>query len=266
MKKTLSAILAGFIAVAGLYAQTASFDEGYWITPAPVLSATPFPSLFLPNDAAFGAVARPMQAETDAEGQLSMFSVGLNFTFLSSFRDLGSVITSGTDYQGRTWTSENRLAHWSIFGIGAFFDARYVELSVGISIVSQFWRDWGGDGEGIAFPVLDFNLLFKLPLQLPSGLPLEGYVFPLLGAGYNIVRFPFNRNIRDASHFNTVRILFGVGLDLPIGNNTFFRTSVLGHYTFAPRIVRDRAANSISDASHSGGWGISLLFGIGFGL
>jgi len=269
MKKMLTAILAGFIAAAGLYAQTASFDEGYWITPVPVLSATPLPSLFFPDDAALDNAPQPMQAGTAVEWPPSTFSVGLTFTVVTDWRGIGSITIQE---EGRNWPREYRLEQWSLYGIGAFFDARFVELAIGLSFG---WTQWGGimfDDElpiwarGIDgyFFALDFRLLFKLPLQLPLGLPLGGYFFPLLGVGYNIFLPTRFSNIENPSHYNNFRIPFGVGLDLPVGNNAFLRTSLLGHYTFAPRRLRDLAA-TIPGASHSGGW-VGISFHIGFGF
>ncbi|MCL2382549.1 MAG: hypothetical protein FWC64_13335 [Treponema sp.] len=260
MKKMLTAILAGLIAAAGLYAQTASFDEGHWIAPAPVLSATPLPSLFFPDDATFDNAAQPMQEEAAAEWQPSMFSVGFNFTLLSSFRGFSNVIERET-VQERTTITEHTFLHWGIFGIGAFFDARYVELSIGLSIGLHAqdeyrYRDGRRYNEDSSrlWPSLafDFSLLFKFPLELPFG----GYVFPLLGVGYTIVPFPARTATRIFSHFSTVHIPFGVGWDVPIGSTMFIRSSLLLSYTFA----------SSSNASHEFPWGISLLFGIGFGL
>ncbi|MCL2381702.1 MAG: hypothetical protein FWC64_08955 [Treponema sp.] len=261
MKKRLTAILAGFIATAGLYAQTTSFDEGYWIAPAPVLSATPLPSLFFPDDAALDNAPQPMQAGTAVEWPPPMFSVGLTFTVVTDLRLLGSITIHE---ERRTWSREYNPAQWSMLGIGAFFDARYAKLAVGLSGgFIRWWQDddeylpvWARDTRGYFF-ALDFRLLFKFPLELPLGLPLGGYFFPLLGVGYNVVfSFPFTlfNTLENPSHFNTFRIPFGIGLDLPVGNNTFLRTSLLGHYTFAPRHVRDLAA-AIHGASHSGDWG-----------
>jgi len=256
MKKTLTAMLAGFIAAAGLYAQTASVHEGYWNVPI---------------NAALDSALQQMQAGTAAEGPQSTFSVGLNFTFLSSFRGIGSITESETVDEVRR-TSEHRLTHFDILGIGAFFDTGYAELSVRLSFGLDSWSGgttggWAGSRDGIPsesiFFALDFSVLFRLPLELPLGLPLEGYVFPLLGLGYNIV---LSKNYQNPSHFNTVRIPVGAGLDVPIGNNTFLRTSVLTHYTFAPRFFRDRAAAAAHNASHSGRWGFSLVMGFGFGL
>ncbi|MCL2381714.1 MAG: hypothetical protein FWC64_09015 [Treponema sp.] len=251
MKKTLTAILAGFIATAGLYAQTASFDEGYWITPAPALSATPLPSLFSLDGTAFSAAAQPMQAGVAVEWPPSMLSVGLNFALFSSFRGF-----SQATVQERTRTTEYWVQRLSYLGIGAFFDARYVELAVGISFVVGGWsREISGNMEEtdsieFFFPLLDFSLLFKLPLELPFG----GYVFPLLGVEYDIMWFV--RLEDQNTSFNTFRIQFGAGLDVPVGSNVFFRTSLLLHYTLA----------SSGNMSHSSRWGISLPFGIGFGF
>jgi len=258
MKKTLTAILAGFIVAAGLYAQTASFDEGYWIAPAPVLSAPPLHSLFFPDDAALDNAPQPMQAGTAIEWPPSMFSVGLTFTFLTDGRFLGT-IAEGSRFSFDT--TQYTPSQWSMLGIGFFFDARYVELAVGLSGGGMRLPPRDEERGLDTFLALDFRLLFKFPLELPLGLPLGGYFFPLLGVGYNAVLVVGPEN--NPSHFNTFRIPFGLGLDLPVGNNAFLRTLLLGHYTFAPRRVRDLAA-AIPGASHNGHWGISFHIGFGF--
>jgi len=211
------------------------------------------------------------------------FSFGGGFSFDGG--RLGGVLYEWSG-SGAGWSSSESELHFvnhQGFGGHIFFDATFVELSIGLMGGPAHWGmheevEWtenGDSGSGVwreydsgRFLALDFSLLGRLPIAIGDG---NVSVFPLLGIGYNIVlrsrtldgedMFEYT-NDHSASSLSTFRLQFGIGGDFDITSNVFFRLSILGNYRFAPSLFRDWADDW--DGDHRGGFGGSMRMGIGF--
>ena len=231
--------------------------------------------------AAAGLFAQTSGNEASADRQ-SIFSVGINMLLLIDQRGVGSVTTSET-VGGTTTVEEVSLNHLGLLGIWAFLDARFVELSIGFLTGITHWVEETTETTGNTtvsetidtggiFSSLDFSAMLKFPIGLPTG-----YIFPLLGVGYNVVLNTVQRfgggeeySFSNTSQFNTFRIQAGIGMDYHIGGrrevrNWFVRVTILAHYIFAASHFQD-AASAATSGSHDGHWGFSFLFGLGRGL
>jgi len=173
---------------------------------------------------------------------------------------------------GGVYTPENFIGTSNAgFGGWLFADATFAELSVAFmgGPSSLVWRDGGISGTNRLgdFFAINIGLLGKFPFAFRGG---NVFVFPLLGAGYNIV--VFERGVcgtdtfqyldaNAAEELSSFRIKTGIGGDFAIRGNLFIRASVLGFFRFGSRWERE-LAGSIDGSAR--GFGGTAKVGVGF--
>ena len=190
----------------------------------------------------------------------SLFSVGGGFSFSG-----GRI--ARIHYDSDNWIGERALG----FGGHVFFDARFVEASIGIMGGPLSWVDvYDGDRDSERWGTLtsmELSLLGKFPIDLGAVT-----FFPMLGIGGNIalsVRDDDGNSWDDMSDdsvgewYSTFRIKFGVGADFDITERVFFRAQGLGWYGFAPSGIRD-AVDYMPGLDARGGLGGSVRLSVGF--
>jgi len=176
----------------------------------------------------------------------------------------GGFAFSGGRIGGVSYGSDFIGANALGFGGFAFFDATFVEASIGFMggptnmvMVLDGDRETERSGSQLS---LELSLLGKFPFDLGAVT-----LFPLLGIGGNIVVSASDddgNSIDDPGDASTFRIKFGAGADFDINDNLFFRVQGLGWYGFPPSFASDLEDAFGGDAA--GGFGGSLRLGIGF--
>jgi len=231
--------------------------------------------------------ARTMHANAP-EMRNSIFSVGANLLLLANVRRIGSVQAEERDHfdPNIEYSMEAGLTHWGIAGVWGFVDARFLDLSFGLmggratlaskTVERHIGSGWGevesAQSESGSFFATDLNLLGRIPIAFGNG----HYFSPLFGIGWNFVlSADMGQGARsitfdDPSIFSTFRVQFGLGWDIAWASNPrwFNRISLLASYTFPSSFFVDtaRELNTLSEitaAGYNGGWGGTLLFGIG---
>ena len=144
-----------------------------------------------------------------AQDQEKHFSAGIGL--MTGGGRMGSTATTDIDRIG--------------FGGVVFFDATYAEFAFG-SPSGRLNKDTN-------FSSVDFSLLGKYPVTIGSG---NISIFPLLGAGYNLM-LRVNGKSGGAADYNTFRVEFGAGSDFDLSRNLFMRLELLGNYGFAPEVL-----------------------------
>jgi len=175
------------------------------------------------------------------------------------------------------------------FGVGGylFLSATFVEFSVGIlTLPNSTWsvREFGGnvfednDDELRGGTSVERGSLFAMDFTLLGRLPFifeRASISPLAGVGYQLVLLGAGRDsgrMTPASDLSNFRLLLGLGTDVFIGQNLFFRGSALGYYRFASRLERDLAEMAAADvggiarANANGGFGVQVRLGVGVNL
>jgi len=189
----------------------------------------------------------------------SLFSAGGGFSF--SGGRVGRVF-----YNSNNWVGTNAIG----FGGHVFFDATFVEASIGIMggpVIGESAEGGSRDSERMGSHLsMELSLLGKFPFAIGDSTTF----FPLFGIGANIVLGLRDRDGNDLSDmvdvvdYSTFRLKLGVGTDFDITNAIFFRAQGLGWYGFAPTVVRDAADALGSGVSARGGFGGSVRLAIGF--
>jgi len=197
----------------------------------------------------------------------SMFSLGGGFSF--SGGRIGRLV-----YDSDDWHGTRALG----FGGHVFFDATFVEASIGIMGGPLSWVDvYDGSREVYddtgSLVSMELSLLGKFPIAMGE----SATFFPLLGIGASIALSasdPDGESMETLVHsigdqFSTFRLKFGLGADFDITERVFFRAQGLGWYGFAPSAYRDWAdiENAFGgDVSARGGFGGSVRLAVGFRL
>jgi len=117
------------------------------------------------------------------------------------------------------------------FGVYAFLDAKYVELSIGPSFGIASWKIVGFTKD-ISLFQLDVHVLGKIPIDLSDG---QFFFFPLLGLSYNHVLFGIsgtNGLPMAFSDLGQLGVLGGVGLDVNLTGSLYLRSEGLFHFRF----------------------------------
>jgi hypothetical protein len=147
------------------------------------------------------------------------------------------------------------------FGPFAFFDAKYVELSVTPSFGIANYEKSGGENpesSNLKLIQLDLSALGKIPINLAGG---KYIFFPMLGVSYNAVLFGISgaKGIT-VSNLNQFGLLGGVGLDYFITSSVFLRGEGFAHI----RLPVWEYMNSIWDSGSKFGKGFRIRLGIGY--
>lgn len=100
------------------------------------------------------------------------------------------------------------------FGIRAFADAEYIEISVGLVLYEDR-------------SCLSGSVFVKIPFHVFSW-----YIFPLAGGEYR-----YNLDMAEASVFV---LKCGIGADIPLTDRLFLRSEILGGYVFLSEQEEDR--------------------------
>jgi len=196
---------------------------------------------------------------------VAIIGIGAGNAFAIEAPQFGLSIGGGLDFDGggiggMQSDQDSNFRHGvENYGFGAwlFADATFAELSVAFRVGPAVqWSEGtataGGGmfGGGVmtfatgerksgSFTAMDISLVGKFPFSLRGG---SISLFPLLGAGYNIVlstsiddkSFSDITGGKSVSELSTFRIHFGVGSDFDISETLFFRAALLGNYRFAP--------------------------------
>jgi len=199
-----------------------------------------------------------------AFAQQSLWSMGAGLVF-----DGGGIGSGVKETWYWSWQNgsnvirtEESARHFG-FGVWAFIDSTFLEMSVGLLRGSSS-LDIDGSRHSGSFSSLDISLLGKLPFYLGG---ME--IFPLLGIGYSHV---FSASLEDNSRgvfndshrFSTFRIKFGAGGDIDLRRDVFIRASLLGSYRYPPWTRRGDATSGSS--GRSGSFGVTVKTGIGLRL
>jgi hypothetical protein len=167
-----------------------------------------------------------------------------------------------------------------LYGACAYFDATYVQVSVGLDWASANSATrvvdelsiFGGGSDKVTSPsitrdYLSFGLLLKYPFDMTGF-----YVFPILGLEYDL-----NLVYKDASgndlkadmdkdevaDLNMLWIKAGVGLDIPIAKRIYLRPEVLGSYKLRSKLEKDWIAEEESAGMDSASY-TTIKVDIGF--
>jgi len=148
------------------------------------------------------------------------------------------------------------------FGAFAFFDAKYVELSVGPSFGISKYVDAYGRSLDLKLLMLDVNLLGKIPIELSGG---QISVFPLLGLSYNHILFGISGTSgMDLSKFGQLGALGGVGLDYYLSNSLYFRGEGLFHFRLPLWSAIIDAIGAAGNMRINFGMGPRVKLGVGY--
>jgi opacity protein-like surface antigen len=113
------------------------------------------------------------------------------------------------------------------FGINAFFDAKFVEVNLGLLFNSTKQED---DDKSMDSTYLTLGVLGKYPFSLSDKValfPFVGLDLALgLGAKYNGEELPFDADHTMADYMNRLQLAFGVGLDFNLTEALFLRGEV----------------------------------------
>jgi len=146
------------------------------------------------------------------------------------------------------------------FGVYGFFDANYVEVSVGLLFgttkISMEISGYGStDMYDFQTTTLSLGLLGKYPI--PIG---KIVLFPAVGIDYNYVLSAEDgsASYADAEKLSTLWIRFGAGLDFDITENLYLRGTVL----FGIKIPSE-FENDLSDAYKAMGYNPEINIGFG---
>jgi len=237
---------------------------------------------------------------------LAVFIAGGAFAQLS-FSAGGGVFFDGSFGNGKQekvgGDTINRGTNNVGFGGYVFFDAAFVEASVnfGYSAATLNWKKNGSpesldilgitimkDGDELGGALfLNFSILGKFPIDLGAFV-----IYPAIGLGYNIVLTRYDddgKEIKEpekytypdyskeenvesnkGNQFNTLSILAGVGIDLPLSSALFLRAQALLSLRFptydAQREYDSMPSSYKDDTSLTLGIGPTIKVGIGFRL
>jgi len=151
------------------------------------------------------------------------------------------------------------------FGAFAFFDAKYVELSVGPSFgmgslkTGLFERD-------VKLLQLDVNVLGKIPIDLSGG---QVTFFPLLGLSYNYVLLGISGTSginMDLLNLGQLGALVGVGLDYYLTSSLYLRGEGLFHFRLPPWSAFMDAIGAAGSSKINYGMGPRVKLGVGYRL
>jgi len=149
------------------------------------------------------------------------------------------------------------------FGAFAFFDAKYVELSVGPSFGianSEKKIESGSNSKNYKLFQLDLSVLGKIPINLADG---KFIFFPMLGASFNAVLFGISGTEgKTVSELNQIGLLGGVGFDYNITSSVYLRSEGLFHFRFPVWELMDSMKEPGSKVNF--GMGPRIRLGIGY--
>jgi opacity protein-like surface antigen len=167
------------------------------------------------------ALAAVVAGGAFAQSALS-FSAGVNADFLALFK---SVKHEGGDPQ-----KTNTVGG----GFGAFFDATYAKIGLGLDFANQKAADSKGDGTSLTY--FSLSLLGKYPIGLTEKLTL----FPLLGFDWNIAMGGESHGIKikrsdlgedsmfgEKDRYDAFLIDLGAGVDFALTESLYLRGSFL---------------------------------------
>jgi len=153
-----------------------------------------------------------------------------------------------------------------LMGLGAFafFDAKYVELSVGPSFgIAKYENEYGRSFD-LKLIQLDVNVLGKIPINLSGG---QIVIFPLLGLSYNHPLFgisgtdSLNKALSDLGQLGA---LGGVGLDFYLSSSIYLRGEGLFHLRLPPWPALKDGLGMTGDTKFSFGMGPRVKLGVGY--
>ncbi len=190
----------------------------------------------------------------------SLFSIGAGgyFTndFGGGFEDSSPSFKMKTPYIGG--------------GVLAFFDATYVELSLGMLAVNGTFDNGLASSHRDIYGI-DFNLFAKIPFQIGDRFSL----FPLLGVDYRLVLSAQddngaqhqNKNLKDApTDLSAFWFKAGAGLDVSLNDTLFLRGKVLYGLRLANTYETDAVDILKPGADPLFGHGITVEFALGYRL
>jgi len=205
-----------------------------------------------------------------AGGAFAQVSLGGGFSMDGG--SLGSTEAKATGFKVNT-----SLDAWN-FGGHLFLDVTYAELSFGFlggPFSTKFTMEEEGDKEDQTIDgsstAMDISLLGKYPIDLGSM-----SLFPMLGVGYSAVLSASDKDGKDmfgggdtkAGDLSNFRLLLGIGGDVTITNNLFFRSSLLGSLRFASKVIDDmtKSMDTMDGGSAKSGlgFGVALKLALGY--
>jgi len=209
-------------------------------------------------------------------------SVGQYNFYASDFGGSGieddnySVGTGNNVRRGEKWDK----SPWSGGGFGAFFDASYLELGVGLTfaggspavVITNDSEKANGlndtsysiNGTNYSITYLSIGALLKFPISLGESAkfyPAIGFDYLACIAGKPEYSFGTPSESLD---YSQPWIKFGVGLDKDLTNELFFRVQALYGIGFASKGVDDAAEDLNEDAR--GSHGLQIKVGVGIKL
>jgi len=146
----------------------------------------------------------------------SLFSAGGGISLTPSFGELKPESGDSQKFSGFD------------FGIHGFFDATYVEVSLGLLFGNNYkWDE--GDDKGYDTTTLNLGLIGKYPISISDSFVL----FPFAGIDYNINLAAKNADSGDeikdegdhkkADQFDALSILLGIGFDFSLTDTIYLR-------------------------------------------
>jgi outer membrane protein W len=157
------------------------------------------------------------------------------------------------------------------FGAYGFFDATYMEASLGFAYGTLKLKGDDGDKSdsddmGTAMQI-SFTVLGKYPIDL-------GVItlFPMLGLSYNLVvslelKDGYKKSGIEAENLGQLGLLGGIGLDYDLTQSMYLRASLLLHLRFASKHMTDNVDDLKKmrmDANTTLGVGPRIQVGLGF--
>ena len=155
---------------------------------------------------------------------LLMTALLAGWAFAQSNFSVGGGIILGPTFGESKNPFESRKDSGSDFGINAFFDARYVEVNLGLLFNSTKQED---DDKSMDSTYLTLGVLGKYPFSLSDKValfPFVGLDLALgLGMKYDGKEAEFDADHTMANYMNRLQLLFGVGLDFNLTEALFLR-------------------------------------------
>ena len=153
------------------------------------------------------------------------------------------------------------------FGGFVFFNATYLEASIGVSGGTlEYFRNLGGNTTGIelsgSFAALNFSLLGKYPFVFG-----KFSIFPMAGIDYQLFLSAEieGHEYNEPSELNVLWFKVGVGGDFALTEKLYLRGAAL--FDFSP--FSNKFANDISDnvpgaSSPDLSWGATIKLAVGY--
>lgn len=138
--------------------------------------------------------------------------------------------------------SDSATVSNSSFGAKAFFDAKYIELGLGIAANSKTYSSNGSSSDGEHGTWLAISALGKYPIELGSAT-----IFPIGGIEYGLNLSykaadgtDIKSDVQDAGYsLDQFWVKGGLGVDFAVSSNLYIRSEALVGYKFKSKMESD---------------------------